>query len=142
MKNLLTILLLFLVHFVNGQSQTLKGTVTDETSEVVMFATVAIYQNDALITGTQTDFDGKYQFDSLTAGVYDIEASFVGYKNKKISDLIINKDNVILNIELTQGVEFSCPIRIETYPLLINYWDLTQGTTFSAKEIQQSPHKN
>ncbi|MFK7947551.1 MAG: carboxypeptidase-like regulatory domain-containing protein [Saprospiraceae bacterium] len=143
MKNLLTILLLFLVHFVNGQTPNLKGTVTDyETGEVIMFVTVVIYQNDTLIQKTQTDFDGKYKLGSVKAGTYDVEFSYLTHHTKKVSGVVIFKNKTImLNIKMNQGVVFDCPVYISP-PSLYEADNLTQGTTFFSKEIQRSPHKN
>ena len=66
---------------------TLHGTVTDEKGEPVIFASIALYKNDLLIDGRETDFDGNYRFDSLDAGTYEVEASYVGFETKRIKDV-------------------------------------------------------
>jgi len=143
MKNLLILIMLSFTIFVNAQTGNLSGTVTDESGEVVMFATVAIKKKGSLVTGTQTDFDGKYQFDSLSIGMYDVAVSFVGYQTKTTADVIIfpNKD-LVLNIEISQGVEIiDCPV-FYYYPNLFDLGNMTQGIIFSTDEIQRSPIKN
>lgn len=143
MKNLFILFFISLTIFVNAQTQTLKGTVTDDTGEVVMFANVAIYQNGKLIVGTQTDIDGKYQLDSLAAGTYDVEVSYMSYENKKITDVVLFYGKSIrLNIEISEESQIiDCP-GFYYYPALYDAENLTQGTIFFSKEIQRSPHKN
>jgi len=66
-------------------SQTsLRGKVTDDTGEPIIFGNVALYQNGVLETGTETDFDGYYSFPNLDPGIYDIKVSYVGYSPKEI----------------------------------------------------------
>lgn len=143
MKNLLTIFLLIIVQFAFGQSGSIQGVVIDnETNEPLMFATVAIIQNGKLIRGVQTDFDGKYQFDSLIVGTYDIEVRYVGYEKTEVKKIkVVSSETTLMNLTLKNALDCCC-IKIETRPVLINFWDLTQGTTFSADEIGRSPHKN
>jgi hypothetical protein len=120
----------------------IKGIIIDKTREPLMFATVAITQNGQLITGTQTDFDGKYSFKDLEEGIYDAQVSYVGFRSKTITNIEINNSTtIVLTIVMNQSVELQT-IGESYSRILINYWDLTQGTTFSADEIQRTPHKN
>jgi hypothetical protein len=143
MKNLFLIIFLLFTISAFAQKGQLQGIVTDiKTEEPLMFATVLIKQKGTLISGAQTDFDGKYSFDSLKIGTYEMEVSYVGFSKKTVKGIVIGKDKIIVqNIKMEQE-SCCCVIVMETYPLLINYWDLTQGTTFSADEIRRSPHKN
>jgi hypothetical protein len=145
MKTLFTIILLSFTAFANAQSVTLQGTITEnETAEPLMFATVIVKQKGIAKTGRQTDFDGKYRFDSLAVGTYDVEVSYVGYPTKTVSGIVLFPDrNLTLNIEMSQGVEISGCYYITIYnPPLIDVWDTTQGTIFNANEIRRTPHKN
>ncbi|NJN77031.1 MAG: carboxypeptidase-like regulatory domain-containing protein [Saprospiraceae bacterium] len=144
MKNIFTLLLITFTAVANAQSGALQGTVTEtETAEPLMFATVVVKQKGVLKTGTQTDFDGKYRFDSLAVGTYDVEVSYVGYPTKMISGVVLfpNK-NLTLNIEMLQGVEFDYPIILPYKIPLIDIYFPTQGTIFTADEIKRTPHKN
>ena len=129
--------------FAYAQTGALKGKVIDENGEVVMFATVAIKKDGSVITGTQTDFDGKYQFDSLAVGTYDVVVSYVGYQTKTIVDVVIFADKDLnLTIEISQGVEIiGCPV-FYYYPNLFDLENTTQGAIFTADEIQKIPIKN
>ena len=62
----------------------ISGTVYEHGSkEAVMFADVALYQNNIFIKMTESDFDGNFSFTKLKAGVYDVEVSFLGLQTTK-----------------------------------------------------------
>ena len=66
-------------------SGTLKGTVTDfELKDPLPFASVVVFLNGNQVSGTNTDFDGKYTIKPIAPGTYDVLISFVGYQAKKI----------------------------------------------------------
>ena len=143
MKNLFLIIFLLFTISAFAQKGQLQGTITDtKTEEPLMFATIEISQKGILVLGTQTDFDGKYVFDSLNIGTYEMEVTYVGYSKKTIKGIVINKDKTIVQNIKMESDDCCCVIITETYPLLINHWDLTQGTTFPADEIRRSPSKN
>ena len=77
-------------------SQTiLEGNITDdESGEPIIFGTIAIYQNDVLITGTETDFEGYFSFTDLKSGIYDVVFSYTGYIDLKISGVIIQPNKI------------------------------------------------
>ncbi|HRG42270.1 MAG TPA: carboxypeptidase-like regulatory domain-containing protein, partial [Saprospiraceae bacterium] len=88
----------------------LSGKVTDSKSgEVLIFATVKVFQAGKFIQGTETDIDGNYFFSAPPVGLIDIEVQYVGYeaimiKNFEIKlgkdhrlDFKMNIDNNILN---------------------------------------------
>lgn len=144
MKNILLIIALFLVQIMNAQTTILQGTITEsETGEPLMFATVVVKQNGIAKTGTTTDFDGKYRFDSLAVGTYDVEVRYVGYPTKTISGVVLFPDrNLTLNVEIPQEFIFDCCCITIYDPPLIDVWNTTQGTIFKADEIRRTPHKN
>lgn len=79
--------------FLNAQTGVLKGIVTDKKNgETLIGATVAIFNNGAMLTGTTTDFDGNYYFD-LDEGTYNIEVSYVSYQKQVITDVEIKSGN-------------------------------------------------
>lgn len=140
MKNLLTIFLLIIVQFAFGQSGSIQGKIISYHGDTVTFATVEIIKNDVLIFTTQTDISGNYSFNNLGAGIYNIETSYVGYATTRVKDIILSEyQEKQLNIRLYNEcfmVEFFHKER------LINPWNFTQSTTFSAKEIERMPIKN
>jgi outer membrane receptor protein involved in Fe transport len=78
----------------------IKGKVTDlQTGEPLIGANV-------LITGTTfgaaTDVNGGYEIRNLSAGVYELRASFIGYQTITVSDVRVNTD-------LTTDLDFQLP---------------------------------
>ena len=59
----------------------LKGTVIDaKTKEPLPFVNVILKQDDKMVKGATTDFDGMFTIKPVPAGEYTFEVSFVGYK--------------------------------------------------------------
>lgn len=129
--------------FAQTGSQSLQGVVTEqETGDPVMFANVALYKNGALVTGVQTDYDGKYSFNDIDAGTYDIEFSYVGFSNKKISDVVVFAGkSITLNVEMTVGVELDVIEVVYEVPL-VEQDNTTQGTVVTSKEIDKLASKS
>jgi hypothetical protein len=121
----------------------IKGIIIDKTGEPLMFTTVAIKQNGQLITGTQTDFDGKYCFKYLEEGIYDVEVNYVGFRSKTITNIEIkNSTTIVLTIFMNQSVELHIVGDHYYWQPLIEQDNTTQGAVFTAREIGRSPHKN
>ncbi len=98
-------LLLFSVTFLSAQTS-IEGKVTDaETGEPIIFGNVALYKNDVLITGTETDLDGNYSIPNIDPGTYDVEASYIGYTAQRQAGVVIFAGKAIrLDFELGTGV--------------------------------------
>lgn len=124
---------------------TITGKMTDaKTGEAIAFGTVALYQKGVLIKGTETDIDGKYHFQEVKPGTYDIEASLLGYAAQKIQNVIIKagKTNVI-DFQLFDDVvllELGGEVRAFKVPL-IEIDNTIQGSTVTAGRIKKLPAK-
>ncbi|MEO9894381.1 TonB-dependent receptor [Aurantibacter sp.] len=85
----------------------LKGKIIDEQGIPLEYATAALFnQNDnSLITGVITDLNGVFLIEDLKSGTYYLEASFIGYDVKKISDITYTTKTVknLEPIQLTLG---------------------------------------
>jgi uncharacterized protein YfaS (alpha-2-macroglobulin family) len=58
---------------------TLNGSITDAaTGEPIPFANVTIEENNNIVTGGTTDFDGHYSIKPIPVGKYTVSASYVG----------------------------------------------------------------
>ncbi|NJC26288.1 outer membrane beta-barrel family protein [Neolewinella antarctica] len=60
---------------------TVSGQLVDEaTTDPIGFANVIVYTvQDSMISGTTTDFDGRFKLENLPLGDYRLEMSFIGY---------------------------------------------------------------
>lgn len=130
------------IAFLSAQAS-LEGKITDtETGEPVIFATVALYKNGILVTGTETDIDGYYIFSSIDPGTYDIEASYVGYQSKRVEGVLVlaGKSNR-LDVELGEGVLLETVEVVEYKVPLIEQDNTTQGQVVTAEKIRNLPTK-
>ena len=75
----LTGLLMFFAFALSAQNITVKGSVTDETGEPVIGATVKVQGSK---TGTMTNMDGEYLIKCDAASI--LEISYIGYKTQNI----------------------------------------------------------
>ncbi len=142
-RNLLltfTFLLTGLVAF--GQTR-LEGTVKDaDTGEPVIFATVALYRDGVLKTGTETDFEGYYSITEIDAGIYDVEFSYTGYTPSRITGMVINSGKVNrLDNKLSSGVQL-VEVVVKYERPLITQDGTTQGGVLSSEQIKALPTRD
>jgi outer membrane receptor protein involved in Fe transport len=97
MKVLLSFFIVFLL-VSNAFAQSIKGKVLEEGSDYPMeFTSVALYsaKDSALIDGTITDVEGDFVLNSIKAGSYYLQLSFVGYYTKTISNISLAKGQIL-----------------------------------------------
>jgi len=81
------------ISVISAQSGVIKGEVRDGNSnEPIPFATVKVLE---LGTGTTTDIDGVFQLEGIQPGVYDIEASFLGYSTEVIYEVQVQSSRPV-----------------------------------------------
>lgn len=118
---------------------TLTGKVIEEdTGDPVIYGSVALYKNDILITGIETDFDGIYSFSNIDPGTYYVEVSYVGFPSKRITGIIVlaEKSNT-LNVAMTDGIDLrNVEVTSWTIPI-IQQDDFNKGRIFSSSEIRR-----
>ena len=84
----------------------LYGTVTDSKHEPQVSASVRIMKGDKTVSGTTTDFDGKYQFSNVVPGTYDLVVSYTAHWSERITGIVISSNPATVirkDIVLTQG---------------------------------------
>lgn len=88
----------------------LKGVVLDGgTQSPIPFATIALFKNGTLITGTDTDFDGNYSFSNIDVGVYDVEAIYLGFATTRVEEVVVSADQVnTLDFQLVEDRGLIC----------------------------------
>jgi hypothetical protein len=113
--------------------------IEEETGDPVIYGSVALYKNDVLITGAETDFDGIYSFSNIEPGTYDVEVSYVGFPSKRITGMIViaGKSNN-LNVAMTNDINLR---NIEIMSCgrvpMIQHDDFNKGRTFSSSDIRR-----
>lgn len=123
----------------------LSGLVVDEQNNPVLFADVAVYLNGVLVTGTQTDFDGHFQFENIDPGVYDIMISYVGLNTVNYRGVIVfaNRENVLEDIVMSSGIKLDVDIVVVDYSIPLIEQDATSSSRITtAEQIRNLPVKD
>ena len=102
-------LLFTFVFFTFSYAQTtgsLQGKVIDMSNdEGLPFANVVLEKQGTQISGTQTDFDGNYNFSNIEAGTYDLLVSYVGFPTIKTEGVVISVGKVVrFDVEMEEGM--------------------------------------
>ncbi len=125
---------------------TLKGKITDKTTgEELIGATVYI---PMLNLGNATDIDGLYRINSIPAGDYTVEVSYLGYVPVKREISIKDKEVIELNVgllyEAVVAEEVVVSAQAEGQIASINQQlaDNTIKNIVSSKKIQETPNAN
>lgn len=117
---------------------TLQGRVIDEArpKEGIPFANVVAKQLGKVVAGTTSDIEGKYRFDQLPTGSYDIEVTYVGYNPSKAVNVRIQADRAMfLDIAMTSSVDLSV-IDVVDYEIpLISKDEVSTGATYTREDI-------
>ena len=128
-----------------AQNLVIQGKVLEEESkEPVIFGTVALFRDTVLLQQTETDFDGNYFFQQLTAGTYSVEFRYLGLETTLITDInLLSSTPVLVNAELApQGVMLEQVVVISYRVPLIEQDQTTQGGTITSQEIRALPTRN
>jgi Ca-activated chloride channel family protein len=122
---------------------TLKGTVLDlDTEEPLIFTTVVLMQNGVVVAGAQSDFDGNYEIKNINAGVYDLEANYIGYQKTRIEQIVLKEGEVkVLDVKMGGGVELDEIEVIAYHPPLVEQDNTTRGATITSSDIRRLPGK-
>lgn len=122
----------------------ISGKVTDLVSgEAILFASVALYKDDKLIDGTETDLDGNFIIKVAEIGIYDIEVSYVGYLTTKITNVhVSSQSGAIVNVTLDEGVLLNECIIVSYKAPLISYDNAYSSSTVTAKKKGILPTRN
>jgi len=145
MKRILLFFVLSCISLTGILAQTsLEGKVTDAaTGEPILFGTVALFKNDVLITGVETDLDGNYFFSDIDPGTYDIESSYIGYTPQKQVGVIVKAGRTNrLDFAISEGVLMDAIEIVEYKVPLIEIDNTTSGATVTAAAIRSLPIKD
>ena len=143
-KSISVFLILFILvsnYCLSQVSGQLYGYVYDEkTNEPLIGATILLEDTNF---GTTTDFDGNFEFDNVQPKTYNILVSFIGYKSKKLFNVIIkSKGTPVEKIYLSQLKETLEEVVITQNPFYKSKESPLSIQTFSAVEIQSYPGGN
>lgn len=131
-------------HEYQAGSGTLKGALTDaETGEPLPFVNIVLEQGGNQVTGSSTDFDGRYTIKPIPSGVYDVTVSYVGYNSLKVKGIRINSNKIsFADIVLNPGVKLEAFEVIEYQRPLIDMDGGFSGGTVSRDDVTKMPGRN
>ncbi len=108
MRNIIAFLFILFSARLAGQelSQTIRGTVVEATSHTPLpGASVAVYSDSVLISGTTTSPDGRFRIENVAVGRYHLVSSYIGFDPTVINDIIVSTGKqVVVNIELEESI--------------------------------------
>jgi hypothetical protein len=145
-KFYLLVLILFIgmpaAYSQTGQSE-IQGKVTDEESgETIPFANVIIEMNGKMVSGTTTDFDGKYTIKPVPPGKYSVKVSSVGYGPKQVDGVVLLANQIrFLNISLKSGIDIQEFEKVEYKKPLIEK-DGGSRETITRDDIARMPGRD
>jgi hypothetical protein len=151
LRNFTLLLLIFLSTATFGFAQvglgTLKGSVIDaDTKQPIPFCKVLIMQNGSVKGGANTDFDGKFQINSIGVGSYDVEVrnETEGYQPTALTGVIVSSDQITflddMKIAKAKSVQEIEEVRVVAYRVpLINKDGGSSGATVTREDIARLP---
>lgn len=99
----------------NAQSSSINGTVQDQEGAVVADATVTLLRVPQVVVKTSvTDANGKFTFDSLTDGSYQILVSKRGFSDRRLAVQLSGNNAANIVVELLVGSLEEVSVTAET----------------------------
>ena len=139
--NIVLFLVLPLVAHAQDITQTLRGTIYDQSTHEPLIGATIVVQNSQPVIGTTTDEAGNFSITNLPLGRVSLEISYIGYESRVIPELMITSaKEVVLSIALKEaateleGVEVVAGIRKEK---ALNAMATVSARTFSVEETQR-----
>lgn len=126
----------------------IEGRITDESNAPLIGATVKI---EGTVLGARTDMDGHFVIRNIELGKYNVEASYVSYEKKIITDVIIKDDNIVtVNISMAKAAKGIKEVTVKASlkkenlsSLLVQQKNLaTISDGISAESIRRTPDRN
>jgi hypothetical protein len=106
MKQLYTVFLFFLVNFaVFGQGGSIQGRIYNSVNnEPIPFANVVVEGRQD--KGAVSDENGNYKIENINPGLYNVRASFIGYRSKTVYEIQVTRAiPVQINFDLKEETE-------------------------------------
>ncbi len=100
-----SLFLSFVFSYAQPLTQTLRGRVLDNESEMPLpGATVAVTDVDPML-GATTDMDGYYVLENVPIGRHTVKVTFIGYKEVVFNNVLLGSGKeVVLNVKLTESL--------------------------------------
>ncbi len=101
--------MLFMAHlftFTQELTQTIRGRVIDNESEMSLPGAAVIVTSVLPVKGVSTDFDGYFVIKNVPIGRHNLKVKFLGYEEIKLPNILVGSaKEVVLNISMTESYE-------------------------------------
>lgn len=141
-KLFLILVLLSLIEnaYTQSLSQTIRGTVIDQVSQMPLpGATIVLVNSDPLI-GVTSDVEGQFKITKVPVGSHALTVSFVGYKDLTLPNIVVNSGKeVVLTIPIEEDVTQMQEIVITATEKdkALNDMSVVSARTFSVEETRK-----
>ncbi len=142
MKKYTFIIALFITQFTYSQNnkQNIRGVITDKLSQITLpGATVQIISKTEN-KGATADANGNYVLTNISPDRYDINVSYLGYKNVFVPNVVVTSGKeTILDIAMEENVTSlnEVVIKANTKDKAINNLATISARTFSTEEVNR-----
>lgn len=126
-----------------GQSTTvLTGTITDDSNEPLIGATVKVLKGTSFVRGTVTDYNGEYRV-SIDPGTYDVEFSYTGFQAQRITGVrVLGGQITTQNVTMSNSNVLE-EVEITAYKVpLIEQDQTSSGQTLTSEQIKNLPTRS
>jgi hypothetical protein len=142
MKKTFTLLTILIVSCsLTAQTGVIKGKVVNSiNNEAIPFASIGI---TSISIGTTADVNGYYELKNMTPGLYNLTASYVGYRKKNIFEIEVNNFTpTVLNIALDEQIDSLAVIEVTASPFNKTEESPLSMRTIGSSEIDRNPGGN
>ena len=140
MKNIFLAFLL-VPHFIFAQTGVLEGRVYDEINNEPIIGANVIITGTTL--GASTDVDGNYRIENLTAGLYNLEVSYLGYQTQTIFEAEVTNAKIKrVDFAMKQSSVTIDSIVIKANPFERKAESPLSLNSIGVNEIQRNPGGN
>ncbi len=98
MKYIIASILLIFVFSPSIAQYTIRGKVTENNKSPLPFANITLHRlgNEQLVKGVVSDDQGRYLFEDIAKGTYQIEVSVLGFESKKTEAFELNENKTLV----------------------------------------------
>jgi hypothetical protein len=121
-------------------TQTIRGTIVDQVSQMPLPGANVIIINSEPVMGGTTDVDGQFKISKVPVGTYSLKVTFIGYKELILPNVIVNSGKeVVLTVPIEEDImqmqELVITATEKDKPL--NDMAVVSARTFSVEETRK-----
>jgi len=119
----------------------LQGTAYLPSGEPLLFGSIAAYQNDILLRGTEAGFDGRYTLMLPPNTGLTLNVLYVGYESAIYQLHPLSPGSYKLDLSLTTPKEITEGLYCPSYRIpLIDLTNTSSGAIYNSSDLKKSPN--